>query len=139
MLKTNIQLSMTVLFVTIYCNGSTRRLVKLRFDIIIKSLDSSSDKWSSFVTMTHKTIDKYQKPIWKLKQGDTWTRKCECPLRCRSTLRRMIHGYLMWFMGYITMNCVTSFHSIACHLNYEEKDIVFDMTLNMVQPKNILT
>lgn len=29
-------------------------------------------------------------------------------------------------------------HPIACHLNYEEKDIVYEMKLNMVQPKNIL-
>lgn len=29
-------------------------------------------------------------------------------------------------------------HSIACRLMPEEKEIVSDMTLNMVQPKNIL-
>lgn len=59
-----------------------------------------------------------------------------------------LHGYLMannsWRFNFVCsihnheMCRKLSNHPIACRLKYEEEEIVYDMALNMVEPKNIL-
>lgn len=92
------------------------------------------------MTLRCERSDKYTKTIWKLKQDDTSSRRCECSFK--------LCGYLMvnntWTFNVIygiqnpDMYYNLVGHLIAYGLNPKEDERVSDMTLNMVQPKNIL-
>lgn len=113
---------------------------KLGFDIVIKRSDNGYDRRHTFLTLSCERSGKYTNPIWKLKQDGTGSRKCECPIK--------LHEYLMvnntWIFNVICgihnhdMCRKLIGHPIAFRLKDEEKDIVSNMKLNMVQPKNIL-
>ncbi|XP_058783307.1 uncharacterized protein LOC131657983 [Vicia villosa] len=84
--------------------------------------------------------DTYQPNIRKLKRDDTRSRKYECPLKSR--------GYYMvdetWKFNVIygihnhALNDKLAGHPIVCRLVPGGRELVLDMTLNMVASKNIL-
>lgn len=113
---------------------------KLEFGFVIGMSDNGSDKRQAFVTMRCDKIGTYQPPIKKLKHDNIKSRKCECQFK--------LHGYHKvndtW-----KFNVVSGIHNhvlcqklvnnpIVCHLIPEKKELVLDMTLNMVALKNIL-
>ncbi|XP_058749139.1 uncharacterized protein LOC131622106 [Vicia villosa] len=116
------------------------KAAKLGFGVLIRRPNNGSDKRLVFVTFRCKTSDKYITTIWKLKQDDNNLTKCECPFK--------LHGNLLANnKGRFNVICDTHNHDmchelvghlIASHLMPDENEIVSDMTLNMVLPKNIL-
>lgn len=84
--------------------------------------------------------EKYRPPLQNFKQDDTDSRKYECPFK--------VHGYMLennnWRLNVIyglrNHDMCQKFivHQIVCRLIPKEKECVTDMTLNLVQPKNIL-
>lgn len=114
--------------------------IKLRFIIVIGRSDNSSDRRHAFVIIRRERSSKYTKPIYKLKQDETRTRKYKCPFKLREYLItnntwtfNVVFGIYNHDLCYKLVG-----HPIACCLNSVENCLVYDMTLNMVQPKNIL-
>ncbi|XP_050895737.1 uncharacterized protein LOC127102411 [Lathyrus oleraceus] len=113
---------------------------KLGFSIVIERSNNSSNRRQAFVTMRCKRSDTYQPPIRKLKRDDTGSRKGECPFKlcgyCKAddTLKLYVvygtHNHALYHM--------LVGHPIVCLHIPEEKELVSNMTLNMVAPKNIL-
>ncbi|XP_050890300.1 protein FAR1-RELATED SEQUENCE 5-like [Lathyrus oleraceus] len=85
---------------------------KLGFGVAIGRFDNCSDRRCTFVTMICERNGKYRTPLWNIKRDDTGYRKCEYFIQ----------------VG----------HPSVCRLMPEEKECVADMTLNLVQPKNIV-
>lgn len=120
--------------------GVRRKTEKLGFGIIIWRSDNGSDRRQTFVTMICKRNGTYQLSIRNLKRDDTRSRKCECPFK--------LCGYCMeddtWKFNVISVIHNHALHDrlpgnpIVCHLISQERELVSDMTLNMVAPKNIL-
>ncbi|XP_050890922.1 uncharacterized protein LOC127096387 [Lathyrus oleraceus] len=115
--------------------------LKLDFGMVIGRSDNDSNKRSAFVTMTSERSGKYKTPLWNFKRDDTDSRKCEYPFK--------LPGYMLTNKK-LRFNVIYGLHNhdlceklvgrlIACRLMLEEKKCVSDMTLNLVQPKNILT
>lgn len=114
---------------------------KLGFGILIGRLGCGLDRRHAFVTMRCERSDKYKESFRKLKCDNTITEKYECHLKlciyhklkdtCTFSMIYCIHNYGL-------RHKLVDNH-IICHLNSEEKKLVSNMTLNMVEPKNILT
>lgn len=113
---------------------------KLGFGLVIGRTDNGSDERQVFVTMIYERSGTYQSNIRKLIRYDNKSRKCECPFK--------LHGYYMedetWKFNVIfgihnhALNNKLFDHPIVCLLILEEGELILDMTLNMVVPKNIL-
>lgn len=113
---------------------------KMRFGVVIEISDNGSDRRCAFVTITCERSGKYRPPLRNFKQDDTSSRKCECPFN--------LHGYMLANKK-LRFNVICDLHNndmcerlvghpIVCRLMPEEKECVADMTLNLVQPKNML-
>ncbi|XP_058746304.1 uncharacterized protein LOC131619198 [Vicia villosa] len=112
----------------------------LSFGVVIGRLDNGLKRRNTFVTILCERSGKCHTPLWKFKTDDTGIRKCECPFK--------IHGYMLaskkWKFSVI---CGLHNHELCinlqgylsvCRLKPEENTCISDMTLNLVQPKNIL-
>ncbi|XP_050914688.1 uncharacterized protein LOC127129577 [Lathyrus oleraceus] len=114
---------------------------KQEFGVVIGRSDNGSDRRCVFVTMTCERSRKYRTPLQNFKRDNTGSRKCECPFK--------VCGYMLANKNW-RFNVICDLHNhdlceklvdhpIACRLMPEEKKCVDYMTLNLVQPKNILT
>ncbi|XP_050915675.1 uncharacterized protein LOC127130752 [Lathyrus oleraceus] len=94
----------------------------------------------AFVTLRCERSDKYRTPIWKFKRDDIVSRKCKCPFKWCDYLLENNKWRFNVISGLHNHDMCDKLvgHPIACRLMPEEKEIVSDMTLNMVHPKNIL-
>ncbi|XP_050897520.1 uncharacterized protein LOC127104377 [Lathyrus oleraceus] len=83
---------------------------------------------------------KYRNPLQNFKSDDTGSRKCECPFKVRGYMLANKNWRFNVMCGLHNHDLCKKLadHSIACRLMPEEKECVVDMTLNLVQPKNIL-
>ncbi|XP_050908120.1 uncharacterized protein LOC127121717 [Lathyrus oleraceus] len=112
----------------------------LGFGVVIGRSDNGSGRRCAFVTMTCEISGKYRTLLQNFKREDTGSRKCEWLFKVR--------GYTLanknWRFNVI---CDLYNHDLyeklvghpsVCRLMPEEKEYVDDMTLNMVQLKNIL-
>ncbi|XP_050890066.1 uncharacterized protein LOC127095415 [Lathyrus oleraceus] len=113
---------------------------KLEFSVVIGRSDNGSDRRCAFVTMTCERSGKYRTPLWNFKRDDTDSRKCKCPFK--------VCGYMLENKNW-RFNVICDLHNhdlcekivghpSVCRLMPEENECVVDMTLNLVQPKNIL-
>ncbi|XP_050889822.1 uncharacterized protein LOC127095132 [Lathyrus oleraceus] len=113
---------------------------KLGFGVVIRRSDNDSDRRCAFVTMTYERSGKYLPPLRNFKRDDTESRKCECPFK--------VYGYMLANKSW-RFNVIYGLHNhdlceklvvhpIVCRLMPEEKECVADMTLTLVQLKNIL-
>ncbi|XP_058726144.1 uncharacterized protein LOC131597443 [Vicia villosa] len=117
-----------------------REARKLGFGVVIGRFNNDSDRRQAFVTMICERSGMYHPRIRKLKQDDTGLRKYECP----SKLRRYHMADEIWKFNIIF--CIHNHaltdnlagYPIVCRLALEERELVSDMTLNKVAPKNIL-
>lgn len=107
---------------------------KLGFNGVIRKSNKCADKRLAFVTLRCERNDKYTIPIRNMKHNDTCLRKCECPFK--------LHGYIFendkqrlnaicGTDNYDMCHKLTG-HPIACRLMAGEKEIVPEMTLNMM-------
>ncbi|CAK8567943.1 unnamed protein product [Lathyrus sativus] len=92
------------------------------------------------MTMLCERSGKYQTPLQNFKREDTGSRKCEFPFKlCRYMLARKkwIFNFMCGVHNHdLCLKLVG--HPSVCRLKPEEKVCISDMTLNLVQPKNIL-
>ncbi|XP_050896345.1 uncharacterized protein LOC127103101 [Lathyrus oleraceus] len=113
---------------------------KLGFGVVTGRFDNGSDKRCVFVTMTRERSRKYRTPLRNFKRDDTGSRKCECPFK--------VHGYMLTNKNW-RFNVICGLHNhdlcekLIGHpsvrwLMPKEKECFADMTLNLVQPKNML-
>ncbi|XP_050893360.1 uncharacterized protein LOC127099673 [Lathyrus oleraceus] len=97
-------------------------------------------EYALFVTMTCERSGKYKYLLRNFKRDNTGSRKCKCPFK--------VHGYMLANKNW-RFNVICGLHNhdlcekivghpSVCQLMPEEKEYVVDMTLNLVQPKNIL-
>ncbi|CAK8576397.1 unnamed protein product [Lathyrus sativus] len=117
-----------------------RTATKLDFGVVIGRSNNGSEIRNVFVTLLCERSGKYQTPLWKFKRDDTSSRKCECPF--------MVRGYMLstkkWKFSVICglhnheLFLKLQGHPSVCRLKSEEKTCISNMTLNLVQPKNIL-
>ncbi|XP_050895587.1 uncharacterized protein LOC127102230 [Lathyrus oleraceus] len=113
---------------------------KLGFDVVIGRSDNGLDKRCAFETMTCERSGKYITPLRNFKKDDNGTRKCDCEFKVR--------GYMLankkWRFNVICglhnhdLCLKLAGHPSVCRLKPKEKECVVDMTLNLVQSKNIL-
>lgn len=118
-----------------------REAGNLGFGVVIERSDNGLDRRHTFLTMICERSGTYQPRIRKLKWDDTGSRKCECPFK--------LLGYPMadetWKFNVIFgidnhgLTDKLADHPIICWLVPEEKELVSNMTLNMVVLKNIVT
>ncbi|XP_058733979.1 uncharacterized protein LOC131605663 [Vicia villosa] len=118
-----------------------RNATDLGFGAVIGRSDYGTTRRNVFVTMLCERSGKYHPSLRKFKRDDTGTRKCECPFKIR--------GYMVaskkWRFNVICglhnhdMCGKLQGHPNVCQVRPEEKTCVNDMSLNLVQPKNILT
>ncbi|CAK8533774.1 unnamed protein product [Lathyrus sativus] len=113
---------------------------ELGFGVVIRRFDNGSDRRCTFVTMVCKRSGKYRTPLRNFKRDDTGSRKCKYPFK--------VHGYMLANKKW-RFNVICGLHNhdlclkLAGHpsvyrIKPEEKECINDMTLNLVQPKNIL-
>ena len=117
-----------------------RNATRLGFGVVIGRSDNGSERRNAFVTLLCERSGKYQTPLRNFKRDDTGSRKCECPFKIR--------GYMLstkkWRFSVICglhnheLCLKLAGHPIVCRLKPEEKTCISEMTLNLVQPKNIL-
>ncbi|XP_058764901.1 uncharacterized protein LOC131638361 [Vicia villosa] len=104
---------------------------KLRFGCVIKIYDNGSDRIGAFVTLACERNEKYRPSLQNFKREETCSR-----------------GYWLTNNKW-KFNVICGLHNhdlceklvgdpIPCRLMPKEKKYVYDMTLNLVQPKNIL-
>ncbi|XP_050920380.1 uncharacterized protein LOC127138017 [Lathyrus oleraceus] len=113
---------------------------KLGFGVVIRMSDNGSDRRCNFMTMICERSGKYRTSLQKFKRDGIGSRKCDYLFK--------VHGYMLenknWRFNVIC--CLYNHdlceklvgHPSVCRLMLEEKEYVADMTLNLVQLKNIL-
>lgn len=112
---------------------------KLGFGVVIVKFDNGLDRRQAFVAMRCEKSGMYQPRTRKLKRDGTGSRKCECLFK--------LHVYHMTDETW-KINVISSIHNhaltdklvghpVVCRLIPGESELVSDMTLNMMAPKNI--
>ncbi|XP_058741818.1 uncharacterized protein LOC131614216 [Vicia villosa] len=113
---------------------------KLGFRVVIRRYDNGTDKRGAFMTLTCERSGKYTPLLHNFKRNETGLGKRDCPYK--------FHDYRLENHKWI-FNVICGLHNhdlceklagppIARRLMPEEKKPVCDMTLNLVQVKNIL-
>ncbi|XP_058759135.1 uncharacterized protein LOC131632404 [Vicia villosa] len=116
-----------------------RKVVNLGFGVVIGRSDNGTARRNLFVTMCGRS-GKYNPPLKKFKKDDTCTRKCECPFksRCYMLASKKWRSSVICGLHNHELCAKLQGHPIACRLNLVEKASIKDLSLNFVQPKNIL-
>ncbi|XP_050896317.1 protein FAR1-RELATED SEQUENCE 6-like [Lathyrus oleraceus] len=114
---------------------------KLGFVVVIGSSDNGSDIRYTFLIITCKRGGKYRPHLQNFKQDGTGSRKCECPFKLCGYMLANKRWRFKFICGLHNHDLCEKLvgHLIVFRLILEEKGCVSDMTLNLVQPKNILT
>lgn len=112
---------------------------KLGFDVVIGRFDNGSNRGCVFVTMTCERNGKYITPLRNFKRDDIGSRKCECSFKVRDYMLANKNWRFIVICGLQNHNLCEKLagHPSVCRLMPEVKECVADMTLNLVQPKNI--
>ncbi|XP_050895720.1 uncharacterized protein LOC127102392 [Lathyrus oleraceus] len=113
---------------------------KLGFGVLIGRFDNGPDRRCIFVTMICERSGKYRTPLQNFKRDDTGIRKCDCPFKVRGYMSTNKNSRFNMICGLHNHDLCLKLagHPSVCRLKPEEKECVVDMTLNLVQPKNIL-
>ncbi|XP_058726763.1 uncharacterized protein LOC131598150 [Vicia villosa] len=116
-----------------------RNATNLDFIVVIGRSDNGTARRNPFVTMMCKRSDKYLPPLRNFKRNDTGTRKCECPfkIRCYMLASKKWRCYVIYGLHNHDLCAKLQGHPSVCRLNPEEKTSIKDMSLNLVQLKNI--
>ncbi|XP_050885353.1 uncharacterized protein LOC127090371 [Lathyrus oleraceus] len=113
---------------------------KLGFSVVIGRPDNGLDRRCVFVTMTCERSEKYKTLLRNFKRGDTGVKKCECLFKVRGYMLANKNWRFNVICGLHNHDLCEKLvgHPSVCQLMPEEKECVADMTLNLVQQKNIL-
>ncbi|XP_058726781.1 protein FAR1-RELATED SEQUENCE 5-like [Vicia villosa] len=117
-----------------------RNATDLGFGGVIERSDNGMARKNAFVTMLCERSRKYHPPLRKFKRDDTCTRKCECPFKIRDYMVASKKWRFSVICGLHNHDMCGKLqgHPSVCRLKPEEKTCINDMSLNLVQPKNIL-
>ncbi|XP_058726798.1 uncharacterized protein LOC131598189 [Vicia villosa] len=113
----------------------------LGFDVVIGISDNGSERRNAFITMLCERTRKYHPPLRKFKRDDMGSRKCECPfkIRCYMLARKKWRFSVICGLHNHDSCSKLQGHPSVCQLKPNEKTCISDMSLNLVQPKNILS
>src|SRR3954468_290877 len=113
---------------------------KVGFGIVILRSDNGNSRRKAFVVLNCERGGSYAQSNRMLKHEDTGSRKCGCPIKLRATRRvddlwRLtvicgIHNHALDFKLHG--------HPMACRLFRKEKNVISDLTIVKVAPRNIL-
>ncbi|XP_058726691.1 uncharacterized protein LOC131598070 [Vicia villosa] len=112
----------------------------LSFSVVIGRSDNGLERRNVFVTMLYERSGKYWTPLRKFKRDDMRSRKCECPFKIRGYMlatKKWKFTVICGLHNHELCSKLQGHHSV-CRLKPEEKTCISDMTLNLIQPKNIL-
>ncbi|XP_058774208.1 uncharacterized protein LOC131648473 [Vicia villosa] len=117
-----------------------RTAISIGFSVVIGRSDNGTSRRNAFVTIVCERSGKYHLPLKKYKRDDTSTRKCECTFRIRCYKLSNLKWRCSVICGLHNHDLYAKLqgHPIACRFGLEEKTSIKDMSLNFVQPKNIL-
>src|SRR3954471_8538221 len=113
---------------------------KLGFGIVILRSDNGNSRRKSFVVLNCKQGGSYAQSNRVLKHEDPGSRKCGCPFKLRAT-RRVDD---LWRLTVIcgihnhALDAKLHGHPMACRLSREETNVISDLTIVKVAPRNIL-
>jgi hypothetical protein len=113
----------------------------LRFIVVVVRSDNGGGGRKSFIVLGCERGGKYKPTEKKIKFEETGTRKCECPFRLRGyfhathewhvTVPNGIHNHVL--------DRALQGHLIADRLKPGEKQLLSELTRNLVPPKNIIS
>ncbi|XP_058750117.1 protein FAR1-RELATED SEQUENCE 5-like [Vicia villosa] len=117
-----------------------QKSIDLGFGVVIGRSDNGTARRNPIVTMLCEKSGKYNPPLKKFKKGDTGTRNYECPfkIRCYMLASKKWRSSVICALHNHDLCAKLQGHPMACRLNPVEKVSIKDMSLNFVQPKNIL-
>src|SRR4051812_26510530 len=113
---------------------------KLGFGIFILRSDNGNSRRKAFVVLNCERGGSYAQSNRVLKHEDTGSRKCGCPFKLRAT-RRVDD---LWCLTVIcgihnhALDAKLHGHPMACRLSREEKNVISDLKIVKVAPRNIL-
>src|SRR4051812_4757463 len=113
---------------------------KLGFGIVILRSDNGNSWRKAFVVLNCERGGSYVQSNRVLKHEDTGSRKCGCPFKLRAT-RRVDD---LWRLNVIfgkdkySLDVKLHGHPMACRLSREERNVISDLTIVKVAPRNIL-
>src|SRR3954466_3364267 len=113
---------------------------KLGFGIVILRSDNGNSRRKAFVVLNYERGGSYVQSNRVLKHEDTGSRKCGCPFKLRATrrvddLRRLT---VICGMHNHALDVKLHEHPMACRLSHEERNVISDLTIVKVAPRNIL-
>ncbi|XP_058726465.1 uncharacterized protein LOC131597818 [Vicia villosa] len=117
-----------------------RNATNLGFDTVIGRSDNGTARRNAFVTTLCERSGKYHPPLRKFKRDGTGTRKYECLFKICSYMvasKKWRFSVICGLHNHDMCGKLQGYPSV-CRLNPEEKTCINDMSLNLVQPKNIL-
>src|SRR3954464_13395214 len=110
------------------------------FGIVILRSDNGNNRRKAFVVLNCERGGSYVQSIRVLKHEDTGSRKCGCPFKLCAT-RRVDD---LWRLTVIcgihnhALDVKLHGHPMACRLSREERNVISDLTIVKVAPRNIL-
>ncbi|XP_058746055.1 uncharacterized protein LOC131618923 [Vicia villosa] len=118
-----------------------RNATDLGFGAVIGRSDNGTARRNAFVTMLCERSGKYHPPPRKFKRDEAGTRKCEFPFKIRDYMLASKKWRFNLICGLHNHDMCGKLqgHPSVCRLNPEENTCINDMSLNLFQPKNILS
>ncbi|XP_058721691.1 protein FAR1-RELATED SEQUENCE 5-like [Vicia villosa] len=117
-----------------------REASKLEFGIVTLRSNNGNSRRKTFVVLNCERGGRYVPTNWVLKHEDTGSRKCGCSFKLRMT--RRIDD--LWRLSVIcgihnhSLEAKLHGHPTVCRLSREEKNVISDLSIIKVAPRNIL-
>src|SRR3954466_6850661 len=113
---------------------------KLGFGIVILRSDNGNSRRKVFVVLNCERGGSYVQSNRVLKHDDTESRKCGCPFKLRAAQRVDDLWRLTVICGIHNhaLDVKLHRHPMACRLSREERNVISDLTIVKVAPRNIL-
>ncbi|XP_058756515.1 protein FAR1-RELATED SEQUENCE 5-like [Vicia villosa] len=117
-----------------------RIAINLGFSVVIGRSNNGTTRRNAFVTMLCEKSEKYHSPLMKFKRDETGSRKYECPFKicCYMLTSKKWRFSVIYDLHNHDLCSKLQGRPSVCRLKPEEKTCISDMSLNLVQPKNIL-
>src|SRR3954468_7731506 len=128
--------------------GSCKQLIdwvqneasKLGFGIVILRSDNGNSRRKAFVVLNCERGGSYAQSNRVLKHENTGSRKWGCPFKLRATRRvdDLWRLTIICRMHNHALDVKLHGHPMACRLSREERNVISDLTIVKVAPRNIL-
>jgi hypothetical protein len=115
--------------------------MRLQFSIVVVRSDNGGGGRKQFIVLGCERGGKYTPTGKKPKKEETGTRKCECPFRLRGRLHATTNDWHVTVTNGMHNHALDKAlvgHLVAGRLKPEEKQLLSELTRNLVSPKNII-